>query len=61
MKKVKHAAKLINGAAMTEDVSLCFNALGGMPGPYIKDFLGNVGREGLFKMLAGFEDKTAYA
>lgn len=46
---------------MTEDVSLCFNALGGMPGPYIKCFLENVGREGLHKMLIGFEDKTAYA
>lgn len=46
---------------MTEDVSLCFNAMGGMPGPYIKDFLTNVGREGLHKMLVGFEDKSAYA
>ena len=46
---------------MTEDVSLCFNALGGLPGPYIKDFLTNIGREGLHKILVGFEDKTAYA
>lgn len=60
-RKVKLASKTVNGPAMTEDVSLCFNALGGMPGPYIKDFLTNVGREGLHKMLIGFEDKTAYA
>ncbi len=49
--KVKTAAKTTHGAVMTEDVSLCFNALGGLPGPYIKDFLTNVGREGLHKML----------
>ena len=52
---------MINGPAMIEDVSLCFNALGGMPGPYIKDFLNAAGREGLYKMLHGFEDKSAYA
>ena len=44
-----------------EDTSLCFNALNGLPGPYIKSFLDGVGREGLFKMLGGFEDKTAIA
>ena len=61
LKKVKLASKKIRGAAMTEDVSLCFNALGGLPGPYIKDFLTNVGRDGLYKLLQGFSDKTAYA
>jgi inosine triphosphate pyrophosphatase len=29
------AAK-VGGPAMVEDTSLCFNALGGLPGPYIK-------------------------
>lgn len=28
---------------------------------YSKDFLGNVGREGLWKMVQNFDDKTAYA
>ena len=49
------------GPAIIEDVSLCFNALGGMPGPYIKDFLNAAKCDGLHKMLAGFDDKTAYA
>ena len=44
-----------------EDTSLCFNALGGLPGPYIKWFLKKLGPEGLFKLLAGFEDKTGYS
>lgn len=46
---------------MVEDTCLCFNALGGLPGPYIKWFLEGLGHKGLNKMLAGFEDKTAYA
>ena len=61
LKKVKTAAQTTKGAVMIDDVSLCFNALGGLPGPYIKDFLTNCGREGLHKMLMGFEDKSAYA
>lgn len=46
---------------IVEDTSLCFNALNGLPGPYIKWFLQGVGHDGLNKMLAGFEDKSAYA
>jgi inosine triphosphate pyrophosphatase len=46
---------------IVEDTSLCFNALGGMPGPYVKWFLEAVGHAGLNKMLDGFEDRSAYA
>ena len=60
-RKAKEATLNCDTAVMIEDVSLCFNALKGLPGPYIKDFLGNIGREGLYKMLQGFEDKTAFA
>ena len=59
--KVKLAATKCKTPVLTEDVSLCFNAYNGLPGPYIKDFLGNVGREGLWKMVKNFQDKTAYA
>ena len=55
------AAKEIGGPVITEDTSLCFNALNGMPGPYIKWFLDKLGHEGLNSMLAGFDDKSAYA
>jgi inosine triphosphate pyrophosphatase len=55
------AAKRVNGAVLTEDTSLCFNALNGMPGPYIKWFLDNCGHDGLNKMLDGFDDRTAFA
>ncbi|GFR48714.1 hypothetical protein Agub_g10671 [Astrephomene gubernaculifera] len=59
--KCRIAARLVGGAVMVEDTSLCFNALGGLPGPYIKWFLEKLGHDGLNRMLAGFEDKTAYA
>ena len=46
---------------MTEDVSLCFHAIENLPGPYIKTCLSKLGRERLYKMLDGFEDKGATA
>lgn len=55
------AAKAVGGAVMVEDTCLCFNAYHGLPGPYIKWFLEKMGHQGLNQMLAGFEDKSAYA
>mmetsp|Transcript_3604 Transcript_3604/g.4615 ORF Transcript_3604/g.4615 Transcript_3604/m.4615 type:complete len:186 (+) Transcript_3604:138-695(+) len=59
--KAKLAATKTNTPVLIEDVSLCFNAYKGLPGPYIKDFLTSVGREGLWKMVQNYDDKTAYA
>ena len=36
VEKCMLAAKEVGGPVMVEDTSLCFNALGGLPGPYIK-------------------------
>jgi inosine triphosphate pyrophosphatase len=55
------AVAQIKGPCMVEDTALCFNALKGLPGPYIKWFLEAVHHDGLNRMLAGFDDKTAYA
>lgn len=61
--KCRQAAELLDdgGAVIVEDTSLCFNALSGMPGPYVKWFFESLGCEGLARMLDGFEDKSAYA
>lgn len=59
--KCRLAAKEVNGPVLTEDTSLCFNSLNGMPGPYIKWFLERCGHDGLNSMLDGFQDKSAYA
>jgi len=59
--KCRYAAEALKTPVITEDTSLCFNALSGLPGPYIKWFLSKLGHDGLNRMLAGFEDKTAVA
>lgn len=40
IEKCKLAAEKVGGPVFVEDTSLCFNALGGLPGPYVKWFLG---------------------
>lgn len=46
---------------MVEDTSLCYNALEGLPGPYIKAFLTKLGTKGLHKLISGYDDHSAYA
>ena len=46
--KCRRAAELLNGPCITEDTALCFEALNGLPGPYIKHFLKELGLEGNF-------------
>lgn len=59
--KCRLAAKEVKGPVICEDTCLCFNALKGLPGPYIKWFLDKLKPEGLYKMLSAYEDKSAYA
>jgi len=59
--KVVLAAQLANGPCLVEDTSLKFHALGGMPGPYIKWFQDSLKSEGLYNILAAYEDKSATA
>lgn len=60
--KLKAARKVIpEGIIMVEDTSLCFEGYGGLPGPYIKDFLQKIGLDGLYKMATGIGNTKAYA
>ncbi|KAI1491130.1 putative ham1 family protein [Biscogniauxia mediterranea] len=59
--KCRVAANLVGGPVLVEDTCLCFNALGGLPGPYIKWFMKAIGHEGLNNLLAAYEDKSAQA
>ncbi|RHY07050.1 hypothetical protein DYB25_005006 [Aphanomyces astaci] len=59
--KCRLAAAQVNGPVLVEDTSLCFNALGGLPGVYIKWFLEKTGHVGLNNLLAAYTDKSAYA
>ncbi|KAG8510094.1 Inosine triphosphate pyrophosphatase [Galemys pyrenaicus] len=60
IQKCKEAARQVQGPVLVEDACLCFKALGGLPGPYIKWFLEKLKPEGLYRLLDGYEDKSAY-
>lgn len=59
--KCRRAAEQIQSPVLVEDTCLCFNALKGLPGPYIKWFMESIGHDGLNNMLAAYEDKSARA
>jgi inosine triphosphate pyrophosphatase len=59
--KSRLAAERIGRAVFVEDVSLCFHALGGMPGPYIKDFHHAMPFGKLARLVEPFNDKRATA
>ncbi|EEH10532.1 inosine triphosphate pyrophosphatase [Histoplasma capsulatum] len=59
--KCRKAAETVQGPALTEDTALEFNALKGLPGPYIKWFLEALGHDGLNKLLDPYEDKSIVA
>ena len=59
--KCRLASLKVDGPVLVEDTSLCFNALLGMPGPYIKWFQDKIGLEGLNNLLMSYEDKSAVA
>ncbi|CAG9784599.1 unnamed protein product [Diatraea saccharalis] len=61
IKKCQEAARKLKTPVLVEDTSLCFKALNGLPGPYIKWFLEKIQPEGLSKLLTGWEDKSAEA
>lgn len=44
--KATTACKALGAPCVTEDTALCFEAMNGLPGPYIKDFLGSLGHDG---------------
>lgn len=59
--KALNAYRMLGRPVLIDDTSLCFNALGGLPGPYIKWFLDKMGKNDLPKLLSGFEDKSGFA
>lgn len=59
--KAKYASKLLNSSVLIEDTSLCYNALGGLPGPYVKWFYDKIGNQGLYNLLSAYSDKSCKA
>ncbi|KAF9606359.1 hypothetical protein IFM89_025027 [Coptis chinensis] len=65
--KARLASLQVNGPVLVEDTCLCFNALKGLPGPYmhsldmLPEFCLCVLLIGLNNLLLAYEDKSAYA
>ncbi|KAK2195959.1 bifunctional Ham1-like protein/Inosine triphosphate pyrophosphatase-like [Babesia duncani] len=59
--KCIEAYKLLKKPLIVEDTCLGFNAFNGLPGPYIKYFLVELGAENIYKLLAEFDDKSGFA
>ena len=58
--KAARAYAEVGSAVLVEDVSLTFPALGRLPGPLVKWFLGEIENEGLCRLVDG-KDRTAIA
>jgi inosine triphosphate pyrophosphatase len=59
--KAKLAAEKAKKTVFVEDTSLCFNALGSLPGPYVKDFIKKIGISGLYELASKYKDTSAVA
>lgn len=59
--KAMRAFACLKNPLFVDDTSLHLSALRGMPGPYTVHFLNRIGSEGVYKLLAAFEDKKAIA
>ncbi len=59
--KAKEAYKKVKSPVLVEDVSLTFHAMGRLPGPLIKWFLGELGNDGLCELLDGQKNRKATA
>lgn len=59
--KVRQAYDILRRPVLVDDTSLTFNALGSLPGPFIKFFVDEPdGLEKLCRLLDGFADRSAY-
>jgi inosine triphosphate pyrophosphatase len=59
--KAKLACEKTGKTIFVEDTSLCFNALNGLPGVYVKDFIKKIGVPGLYELIKPYKDKSAVA
>lgn len=56
--KAKSAFQLLQRPLIVEDVSLSCRAIGGLPGPYVKDFLQRLGSQGLYELIHKYDDHS---
>ena len=61
VKKAEAYYNALSKPILIEDVAFTFNALNGLPGTYIKDFLKALGNQGMIDLLKGRRDRGAVA
>lgn len=59
--KAKSAYDLLKTPILVEDTAVTFEALGRLPGTFIKFFLQELGNEGIAKLLDGHQNRNATA
>lgn len=59
--KVRQAYSIVQTPVLVEDVSLTFEAMGRLPGTYIKSFLEEMGTERLCRLADGLQHRRAHA
>jgi non-canonical purine NTP pyrophosphatase (RdgB/HAM1 family) len=59
--KARKAYREVKRPVLVEDISLIFNALNGLPGPFIKWFSKTLSNEDLCSLVSHYRDKTALA
>jgi non-canonical purine NTP pyrophosphatase (RdgB/HAM1 family) len=57
--KIKQAYSIVKKPVLVEDVSLVIEAMGQLPGPFIKWFLESMGLEGICKLARNYENDNA--
>lgn len=57
--KAREAYKILQKPVLVEDSSLVFNALGRLPGTFIKFFNEEIGNEKMCRLLDSFKDRSA--
>lgn len=55
--KAKAALEILKSPLIVDDVSLCCNGLNGLPGPYAKAFLEQLGERGFSELILKLEDQ----
>lgn len=58
--KVKQAYDILKTPVLVEDAQLRFDALGNLPGPFIKYFVEELKPAGICRLLNSFDDRTAH-
>jgi inosine triphosphate pyrophosphatase len=57
--KAYEALSILKRPLIVEDISFYLHAIGGLPGPYAKDFLTTLGEQGAYELVHKYDDHSA--